>query len=146
MVVAVAGLLFLPVALGILIAGVIRLVDTVQSQGAARTAQARSLAASAATGVTGLVATLAWLGLASGLPLNLRLATLPALAGTVAVLTAAVAELTWPHPTGVVRTASLGSRRSQRPPRLPRLVIIGVASTAAALLVGALSADREGWS
>ena len=146
MAVALAALLFAPIVLGILIAGAIRLVDTLQSEGAARAAQTRSLAASAATGLAGLAGTVAWLALASGLALNLRLATLPALGCTVAVLTAAVAELTWPRPTGSVRTASLGSRRAPRPTWLPRLVVVGVASSAAALVVGALTADREGWS
>lgn len=146
MAVALAAALFLPVALGILVAGVFRLVDTVRSHGTARAAQTRSLAASASTGLAGLAATLAWLGWASGLALNLRLATLPALGCTVAVLTAAVAELTWPRPAGAVRTASLSSRRAPRPTWLPRLVVVGVAATAAALVLGGLTADREGWS
>ena len=146
MAVALAALLFAPIVLGILIAGAIRLLDTLQSQGAARSAQTRSLAASAATGLAGLAGTVAWLELASGLALNLRLATLPALGCTIAVLVAAVAELTWPRPVGSVRTASLSSRRAPRPAWLPRLVVVGVAATAAALVVGAVSADREGWS
>ncbi|GAA2167572.1 hypothetical protein [Pedococcus bigeumensis] len=146
MVVGVAGLLFMPVVLGILVAGAIRLVDTLQSQGAARAAQARSLAASAATGVAGLAATLAWLGLASSLTLDLRLATLPALGCSVAVLTAAVAELTWPRPTGVVRTASLGGRRATSPAWLPRLVGVGLVATVAALVIGSLTAAPDGRS
>lgn len=146
MAIALAGLLFVPVALGILIAGVIRLVDTLQSHGAARTAQARSLAASAATGVAGLVATMAWLGLASGLDLDIRLATLPALGCAVAVLTAAVAERTWPRPTGPVRTASLGGRRAPRPAWLSRLVVVGLSATVAALVIGALTAAPGGRS
>jgi hypothetical protein len=146
MAVALAGVLFLPVALGILIAGLVRLVDTLRSQGTARTAQARSLAASAATGVAGLVATLAWLGLASGLDLDLRLATLPALGCAVAVLTAAVAELTWPAPTGTVRTANLRARRATPPVWLPRLVAVGLAGTIAALALGALTGAPDGRS
>jgi len=146
MAIALAGLLFVPLALGILIAGVVRLVDTLQSHGAARGAQARSLAASAATGVAGLAATLAWLGWASSLALNLRLATLPALGCAVAVLTAAVAELTWPRPTGPVRTASVGGRRAVPPAWLSRLVAIGLASTVLALVVGALTAAPGGRS
>ena len=73
------GFMVLPLALGILIAGLVRLVDTLRSRGSARLAQARSLAASAATGVVGLTATLAWLGLADGLNEDIRLSTLPAL-------------------------------------------------------------------
>ena len=146
MAVALAGLLFVPVALGILVAGVIRLVDTVQSRGAARAAQARSLAASAATGVAGVAATFVWLGWASSLDLDLRLATLPALGCTVAVLTAAVAELTWPRPTGAVRTANLGGRRATPPAWLPRLVGVGLAATVAALAIGTLTAAGDGRS
>jgi hypothetical protein len=146
MAVALAGLLFLPVALASVISGLIRLVDTLQSHGTARAAQARSLAASAATGGAGLAATLAWLGGASVLDLDTRLATLPALGCTVAVLTAAVAELTWPAPTGAVRTASLENRRTAPPVWLPRLAAVGLAATAAALVVGTLTAAADGRS
>jgi hypothetical protein len=146
MAIALAGLFFVPVALGILVAGVVRLVDTLRSHGAARAAQARSLAASAATGGAGLAATLAWLGWASSLDLDLRLATLPALGCTVAVLTAAVAELTWPRPTGVVRTASLAARRTPPPAWLPHLVGVGLVATVTALVIGTLTAAADGRS
>jgi len=142
----IVALLLLPIAVGLLITGVLRLVDTVRSQGTARAVQARSLAASAATGVAGLAATLAWLGLGGGLSDDVRLATLPALACSVAVLTAAVAELTWPRPSGSVRTASLGARRATRPALLPRLVLVGLGATAAALVVGACTASPDGRS
>lgn len=142
----IVGLMVLPLALGLLIAGLVRLVDTLRSRGSARSAQARSLGASAATGVVGLTATAAWLGLADGLSEDIRLSTLPALGCAAAVLTAAVAELTWPRPTGVVRTASLGSRRAPRPAGLSRLVVVGVAATVCALVVGALTAAPDGRS
>ena len=142
----IVGLMVLPLALGFLVAGLVRLVDTLRSRGSARAAQARSLAASVATGVGGLAATLAWLGLADGLHEDVRLSTLPALGCAAAVLTAAVAELTWPRPTGAVRTASLNPRRARRPVWLFRLVVVGMAATAAALAVGALTADQDGRS
>jgi hypothetical protein len=96
--------------------------------------------------VAGLAATVAWLGLASGLDLDIRLATLPALGCTVAVLTAAVAELTWPRPTGAVRTANLSGRRAPRPAWLPRLAVVGLAATTVALVVGTLTAAPDGRS
>jgi hypothetical protein len=140
------GFMVLPLALGLLVAGLVRLVDTLRSRGAVRSAQARSLGASAATGVVALTATLAWLGLADGLSEDVRLSTVPALGCAAAVLTAAVAELTWPRPTGVVRTASLDPRRAHRPAWLSRLVAVGIAATAAALAVGALTAGTDGRS
>ncbi|TPG14121.1 hypothetical protein [Pedococcus bigeumensis] len=140
------GFMVLPLALGFLIAGLVRLANTVRSRGSARSAQARSLGASAATGVVGLTATVAWLGLARGLNEDIRLSTLPALGCAATVLTAAVAELTWPRPTGSVRTASLDPRRARRPAWLSRLVVVGIAATAAALAVGALTAASDGRS
>src|SRR5690349_4432017 len=121
----IVGFMVLPLALGLLVAGLVRLVDTLRSRGAARSAQARSLAASAATGVVGVAATVAWLGLADGLDEDVRLSTVPALGCAAAVLTAAVAELTWPRPSGAVRSASLARGRTHRPGRLSRLVVIG---------------------
>ena len=142
----IVGAMVLPLALGLLVAGLVRLVDTLRSRGAARSAQARSLGASAATGVVGLTATLAWLGLADGLHEDIRLSTVPALGCAAAVLTAAVAELTWPRPTGAVRTASLDPRRAHRPAWLSRWSPSGSAATAAALVIGSLTAAPDGRS
>jgi hypothetical protein len=142
----IVGFMVLPLVVGLLVAGLVRLVDTVQSQGSARSAQARSLAASAATGVVGLTATLAWLGLADGLDEDIRLSTLPALGCAATVLTAAVAELTWPRPAGVVRTATLDPRRAWRPAWLSRLVVVGIAATVCALVVGTLTSSPDGRS
>ena len=142
----VVGLMVLPLLLGLVVAGVVRLVDTVRSRGVARAAQVRSLAASGATGLAGLAATLAWLAWPDGLSEDLRMATLPALVCAVAVLTAAVAELTWPRPGGPVRTANLAARRPARPVWLGRLVVAGLIATAAALVVGTLTAAPDGRS
>ena len=142
----IVGFMVLPLVVGIVVAGLVRLVDTVQSRGSARSAQARSLAASTATGVVGVTATLAWLGLAQGLNEDIRLSTLPALGCAAMVLTAAVAELTWPRPTGAVRTASLERRRAPRPAWLYRLVVVGIAATVSALVVGTLTASSDGRS
>ncbi|WP_457256552.1 hypothetical protein [Pedococcus sp. P5_B7] len=141
----IVGFMVLPLLLGLVIAGVFRVVDTLRSRGAARAAQTRSLVASAATGLAGLAAAAAWLWLADGLADGAVPAALPAVACTVAVLTAAVAELTWPRPAGAVRTASL-SRRTPRPARLTRLVAVGLAATATALVVGAVTAAPDGRS
>ncbi|SDP47272.1 hypothetical protein SAMN04489867_2576 [Pedococcus dokdonensis] len=142
----VVGLLVLPLVVGLLVSGVLRVVDTVRSRGAARAAQARSLVASAATGLAGLAATAVWLSFEGDLTEGVVPAALPAVACTVAVLTAAVAELTWPRPAGAVRTADLTSRRTPRPARLSRLVVVGLSATALALLVGTLTAAPDGRS
>ena len=142
----ILGFMVLPLALGFLIAGLVRLVDTLRSRGSARSAQARSLGASAATGAVGLTATLTWLGLADGLNEDIRLSTVPALGCAAAVLTAAVSELTWPKPIGAVRVASLSGRRSVRPAGLQRLAVTGLAATVLALVVGGLTAAPDGRS
>ena len=76
--------------------------------------------------------------------LAIRLATMPALAGTVAVLAASFAELTWPRPRGQVRRASLGARAPFTAPRLRSLLAVTTALTAAALATGALTAGETG--
>ena len=140
------GALLLPVLLGMLVAGVIRLVGTLHSHGAERAARARSLAASVATALAGFAATWAWLASGGNPAQDIRLATLPALACAVAVLTAGVAERTWPQPVGQVRVANLSARRSVRHLGLKRLLAVGLVGTGAALLVGGVSGDADGRS
>ena len=113
-------------------------------EGAARSARWRSVAATVTTGLAGLVALVVWP--VSGSGLDLRMATLPAVAALVVVLTSAVGELTWPRPSGDLRVASLGARRGRSPVGLLRLFWIGATTTAAFLVAGALTAAPDGRS
>jgi hypothetical protein len=140
------GLLVLPLLLGMLLAAAIRLIDTLRSHGAERVARARSLAASVATALAGFAASWLWLALGESPPQDIRLATLPALACCVAVLTAGVAERTWPQPVGPVRVANLSARRPVRHGALRRLLAVGLVGTGTALLVGGVTAEPDGRS
>jgi hypothetical protein len=140
------GVLLVPVVLGVLIDGLLRLVGAVRSKGAERSARFRSLTASVATGLAGLGATIAWLAWGETPASDIRLATLPALTGLVVTAVAGVAERTWPHPEGQVRVATLTARRTVRHLTLRRLLALGVVGTALALLCGGLTSDPDGRS
>lgn len=77
---------------------------------------------------------------------DVRLATLPALAALVAVATAGIAELTWPRPHGEHREASITVRRQTEAATLTRLLVVGFASSALLLVVGAATAAADGAS
>ncbi len=135
--------LFVPAVLFVVGLAAVRAATAHDLDPVGRAARRRSIAATGATLTAGAAALWAWNELAL-VDLPIRLATMPALAGTVAVLAASVAELTWPRPRGQVRVASLTARRGVGAPRLRDLLGATTALTAAALLTGALSAGGTG--
>lgn len=140
------GFVLVPMLVVMLVSASRGVAQVVAAHGLERRARARSLAASTATAVAGFAGATAWQAWGGTASEDVRLATLPAIACSVAVLTAAVAELTWPRPAGAVRTASLGARRRARPSHLQRLLVLGAAGTATALVAGVLTAGPDGRS
>lgn len=145
MVINLLGAVLVPLAVVMVVSGLRQVVGLLHARGVERSVRARGAMAAVATAVLGLGAMTAWLAVGARPGQDVRLATVPALGATVAVLTAAVAELTWPRPHGAVRTASLTGRRL-RPSRLRLLAWSGFAATAAALVAGTLTAEPDGRS
>ena len=139
------GFVLVPLALLVVGSTVGRLVSLTRTRGLDRSVRARSLLATGATLVAGVVAMVAWVAVADEPASDVRVATLPAIGAAVATLAGAVAELTWPHPAGTVRQASLDARRLA-PSLLLRLLWAGLAASAAALVVGVLTAGPDGRS
>ena len=145
MAVVLMGFVLVPLLVLVVGSTVERLVSLTRTRGLDRSVRARSLLASGATLVAGVAAMGAWVAVGENPASDVRVATLPALGGAVATLAGAVAELTWPHPAGTVRTASLDARRLA-PSLLQRLLGLGLAASAAALVVGTLTAGPDGRS
>lgn len=139
-----ALVLLVPVLVAVGATTLLRASAAAPLEGAARRARRRSVAATVTTGLAGLAALVLWP--VSGSVVDLRIATLPAVAALVVVLTSAVAELTWPRPSGDRRVASLGARQGRSPAGLLRLFWIGAATTAGLLAAGALTAAPDGRS
>jgi hypothetical protein len=75
---------------------------------------------------------------------EIRLATLPALAATVGIVLAALAELTWPRPHGERREASIAVRRGTTVRWLGPLFLAGLGASALLLVIGVSSAGPTG--
>ena len=135
--------LLLPAALCVVALAAWRVLTAPDLDAIVRSARRRSLVSTAVTTLAGGIAIWWWNDLAL-VEQPVRLATMPALAGAVAVLAASVAELTWPRQRGQLRRASLTARRGLRAPFL-RSALGGLSAvTAGALLTGALTAGGTG--
>ena len=135
--------LLLPAAMFVVVLAAWRALTAPDLDGVVRSARRRSLVSTAVTTLAGGLA-IWWWGDVALVAQPIRLATMPALAGTVAVLAASVAELTWPRQRGPLRQASLTARRGLPAPFL-RSALLGLsAAAAAALATGALTAGGTG--
>lgn len=75
---------------------------------------------------------------------EIRLATLPALASTVGIVLAALAELTWPRPHGERREASIAARRGTTVRWLGPLFRAGLGASSLLLVTGVFTAGPTG--
>lgn len=139
------ALLLLPGVCFVLVLAIVRAVTAADLEEVVRAARRRSVVATVVTVAVGVLALWAWTETQS-ISLAIRLATMPALVGTVTVLAASVAELTWPRPQGQVRRASLTARRGADAPRLRWALAATTVVTAAALVTGAFTAGSDGRS
>lgn len=114
-------------------------------EGTAKGARRRSVVATALTALAGTAALVLW-PMGDREQLDVRLATLPAIAALAAVLVSAVSELTWPRPTGTRRVASLSARQMAAPTVLLHLFWTSLAAIAGLLALGALTAAPDGRS
>lgn len=109
---------------------------------AAKSAQRRSVLATAAATLASLVIGLALLGPSRD---ELVVATAPALIGLVSVVVATMAERLWPRVTGTLRSAGLRrAGRGTTSRALLRLAVGGGSLSAALLMVGLLTGADEG--
>lgn len=139
------AVLVIPALVVALISLIGRLAGIARTHGVERSTRIRSLAATVGTAVAGFAAAVVWAGIGSQPPQDVRLATLPALCAAVAVLAAAVAELTWPQQSGRIRQAGLVARRPASI-GLRFLYRSGLVGTALALIVGVVTAAPDGRS
>lgn len=137
------GLILIPLALLALVIAGSRVLAANRLAGPARAARLRAVASSSLAVLTALAFVLF-----SPWPEgdDVRLATMPALAAFIAVVTAGVAELTWPQPQGERREASIAVRRGTEARTLTRLFLAGLAVSGILLALGALTAAPDGAS
>ncbi len=137
------GVILIPLALLALVIAGSRVLGAKRLGGPARIARLRAVASSSLA----VLAALSFV-LFSPWPAGeaARLATMPALAALVAVVTAGVAELTWPRPQGERREASIAVRHGTEARTLTRLLLAGLTVSGVLLALGALTAAPDGAS
>jgi hypothetical protein len=135
------GVILIPLALLALVIAGSRVLAANRLDGPARAARLRAVASSSLAVLTALAFVLF-----SPWPEGeaVRLATMPALAALVAVMTAGVAEMTWPRPQGERREASIAVRRGTEARTLTRLLLAGLAVSGILLVVGGFTASADG--